>query len=324
MAYAPSVLPFRFEYQLTDYGWAAAVITVGRKKIRLTASYLTDALPSLLGALEQLWDGGGSADSYWEEEPGHYHWEFRQTDDAVTMRILAGTDTRKLDPLFPPDGGDPSTIEVGAMGDEFAILTVTAALRGLTTAVVQGVVGVLFDEGELLYLEKWVASRFPLTLLRKVERHAGLPLTERPRLPIRVADPGRSELSKRWETVTDGSATAAQTQEWVKTVGSPSETHYDPLLRDGLLLLRRQLRGGELTETTRLSARAALENWRRSAARYDSDPLEWHRSEELVWLAQSLRTLSREGIPGMLLTAGQILDQSDIDAMVYGLGIALD
>lgn len=116
----------------------------------LTASYLTDALGDLLGAVSRLLDGAGRAGCAWASEPGGVTWAFVREADTVHLQIIN------------VDGDDDP--------DESALVFETrVALQDLARAIAAGAQDVLNRYGVQNYLTRWVEHPFPARTLKRVQ-----------------------------------------------------------------------------------------------------------------------------------------------------------
>lgn len=148
----------RFVFRLTGVGWAEATLEHEGHWVKLTASYLSDALGDLLSAVAKLQDGEESAVASWTEEPGEYRWLFKLERDQLNLRVLAFEDSY---PPLPEDEG-------------FPVFIATCPLDELAAAVVQGARSVLDDVGGAEgYRAKWLEDPFPSALLERVESNLG-------------------------------------------------------------------------------------------------------------------------------------------------------
>ena len=77
-----------FGYRLTGTGWSEARLGDGPCSVRITASYLGDALGELLEAVGVLLEGAEQARCSWAEEPGEYRWIFDRAGSDVRLRVL--------------------------------------------------------------------------------------------------------------------------------------------------------------------------------------------------------------------------------------------
>lgn len=157
--------PLEFSYALTGQGWAEAYISDGRNWLRPTASYLSDALRALIGAVDAIVRGGGRVACIWEEEPGNFIWVFEGDGNSVTIEIYwtsRGVDAwwervgarseESINVAFePPSGRVP-----GELRGRFA-----TTRRDLGTAVLRALDGLIDEEGDQGYANRWGAHAFP-------------------------------------------------------------------------------------------------------------------------------------------------------------------
>jgi len=79
-------------------GWIRAEISSDRYWARLSASYLSDAVANLLGAVVLLTTGRSTSRCSWFIEPGEYRWLFNRTEDGVRLLILGFRDGEQPEP----------------------------------------------------------------------------------------------------------------------------------------------------------------------------------------------------------------------------------
>ena len=70
-----------FSYDLVGVGWAECTLEVKNKKVKTTASYLSDALGDLSMAIYRALCGDKYAKAEFTEEPGEYRWVFKRVDE---------------------------------------------------------------------------------------------------------------------------------------------------------------------------------------------------------------------------------------------------
>src|SRR5947209_5817918 len=76
-------------YNLTGTGWAECTVAIDKQQATITASYLSDALADLLGAVIRVVEGEAEATASFAEEPGEYRWRLiRIEPDRLLVRIL--------------------------------------------------------------------------------------------------------------------------------------------------------------------------------------------------------------------------------------------
>ncbi|MBS0344528.1 MAG: hypothetical protein JSS56_28830, partial [Proteobacteria bacterium] len=133
-------------YQLVGTGWSKCTIRTDSSECVVTASYLSDALKSLvLGALGIL-SGFNSVSFSFDEEPGEYRWVIQRTDaNEVQIQILS---FEELWGNRPNSEGTPKW----AFNCQPAVFAV---------AVKAAAAAVLAEHGEAGYLEKWCQHHFP-------------------------------------------------------------------------------------------------------------------------------------------------------------------
>lgn len=139
-------MSFEFRYQLTGSGWSECTLVVDSATITLTASYLSDALRSLLGAVCRVLSGMPDATASFDEEPGEYRWRFYRIDNGRVRIVVL-----EFDDLWtskPDSEGTP-------------IFDVECRLRSFAGAIYDGCKKLLEKCGREGYKEKWVEHDFP-------------------------------------------------------------------------------------------------------------------------------------------------------------------
>lgn len=139
-------MSIEFRYELTGTGWSECTLIVNDSQVTVTASYLSDALRSLLSAVCRVLDGIPEATAQFDEEPGEYRWRlFRVDDEMIRVMILEFND---LWSNKPDSDGKP-------------IFDVQCRLRTLAGAVYDGCKRLLAEHGHSGYKEKWLEHEFP-------------------------------------------------------------------------------------------------------------------------------------------------------------------
>jgi hypothetical protein len=148
-----------FAYHLVGSGWAECTIAIDDRHATMTASYLSDALGDLLGAVIRMVEGQPEATASFAEEPGEYRWRFfRKEPDRLLIRILD----------FPQLWGDRPD-EEGKV-----LFEAECRLRPFAGAVLSESQGLLDKHGREGYLGMWHQHEFPLEAqeeLQQVLRH---------------------------------------------------------------------------------------------------------------------------------------------------------
>ena len=139
-------LSIDFRYQLTGAGWSECTLIIDDADVTVTASYLSDALRSLLSAVCRVLKGIDEATVAFDEEPGEFRWRlFRIDDGLVRIMIL------EFDGLW---SDKPDT-------DGKLIFDVQCRLRTFAGAVYDGCKRLLAEYGYAGYKEKWQQHDFP-------------------------------------------------------------------------------------------------------------------------------------------------------------------
>ena len=137
----------KLRYELTGTGWADCTIEIGEATATATASYLSDALDDLAGAIVALLGGQQESSATFSEEPGEYIWEFaRHGSDTVMIRIrfIGGADER---PVFEAH----------------------TRLRTFAGALLAELQRLLRDYGKDGYKERWVLHDFPERRIQQLQ-----------------------------------------------------------------------------------------------------------------------------------------------------------
>lgn len=130
----------KFHYDLTGIGWADCTIEIGEATATATASYLSDALDDLAGAVVALLSGDERSTAIFVEEPGEYSWEFtRKGSDGVRIRIRF----------------------LGAGSDDHPIFEAETRLSTFAGALLSELERLLRQYGTAGYKERWVRHAFP-------------------------------------------------------------------------------------------------------------------------------------------------------------------
>lgn len=141
-----AVRVFEFDYRLTGRGWAEARVADDEVWVVVTASYLSDALRSLIEAVALTVEGIPEARCFWEEEPGEYRWIFSWNGDSVTLEI------RAFDDLWDGQPDEAGRIIFQTEQDPIRI----------GRAVLSAAQAVLDQYGLEQYRKQWVEHPFPV------------------------------------------------------------------------------------------------------------------------------------------------------------------
>jgi hypothetical protein len=150
------VLMFKFDYRLTGPGWSEAKVADEHRHATLSASYLSDALRSLLEAVALIVEGHTDARCSWDEEPGEFRWIFRRADDIdlVELKIL----------MFPQLCGDAPD------GDGEEVFRTTQSALRFGRVVLAEAQRLCDEHGEEGYAEQWIEHPFPGDALARLRR----------------------------------------------------------------------------------------------------------------------------------------------------------
>ena len=144
----------RLDYALTGSGWAQATLSIGRKSVRMTFSYLHDSLGQLAAAIEALAKGEKTSKAVFMAEPGEHQVMFEQAaGGAVAINVVWYADWRSWG-MF--DG--PGTSRLSG----------TVPFGELRAQVVAVLAKVLARHGAAGYRKQWVRHAFPLAIYRRL------------------------------------------------------------------------------------------------------------------------------------------------------------
>ncbi|MCU0650588.1 MAG: hypothetical protein MUF00_21555 [Gemmatimonadaceae bacterium] len=137
----------RLTYDLPGAGWADCTIVIDGQALRLSASYLSDALDDLTGAVIAVLRGEECASAVFSEEPGEYRWElWRVGVDRLRLRIFWSL------PRWGDGPHDPAE----------PIFDATCRLRTFGGQLLSELQRLLREHGEDGYRAKWVLYDFPM------------------------------------------------------------------------------------------------------------------------------------------------------------------
>jgi hypothetical protein len=143
----------RVSYRLTGSGWSECNIVIDEHQATITASYLSDALGDLLGAVSRIVEGVTEATASFAEEPGEYRCRFfRKGPDRLLVRILE----------FPQLWGNRPD-EEGKV-----VLDAECRIRTFAGAVLSASQQLLEESGMEGYRNMWGQHDFPLEQQEKL------------------------------------------------------------------------------------------------------------------------------------------------------------
>ncbi len=139
-------MDFRIEYTLTGVGWAECTVRSADQSCSVTASYLSDALESLVLAGQVVLAGFGRVSFSFNEEPGEFRWVINDYGPgAVDVEIL------EFDELW---GEKPDS--------EGTLIFKTRCQRTVFAKAIAAAANDVLDKyGEQGYLKKWAEHPFP-------------------------------------------------------------------------------------------------------------------------------------------------------------------
>lgn len=136
-----------FSYALVGTGWSECRVAVGEQQAIVSASYLSDALGDVVGAVVRLVEGQPEAGASFDEEPGEYRWRFSRVGaDRLRVRILE----------FPELWGHRPDEEGKTLFEA------ECRLRTFAGAVLSELQRLLAEYGVAGYRERWVEHEFPV------------------------------------------------------------------------------------------------------------------------------------------------------------------
>lgn len=141
----------QFEYLLTGTGWAVGRIRDGTSSATITASYLSDALKSLVSAVAAIAEGALEARASWTEEPGEYRWVLIRHGDTAAVEIRRFDDWNDR----PDEEGD-------------LVFASSQPVARLARAVLRAADEVLDRYGPEEYRAKWVEHEFPVDSVERL------------------------------------------------------------------------------------------------------------------------------------------------------------
>ncbi len=144
----------KLRYELHDAGWADCTVEIGPDRVTASASYLSDALDSLSGAVVSLLKGDDSAEVIFSEEPGEFRWLLtRVPPDQLRVRIYWS---------LPRWNDQPHDVRM-------PILDATCRMRTFAGQVLAELQRLFTEYGETGYKARWVLHDFPSKRLHQLE-----------------------------------------------------------------------------------------------------------------------------------------------------------
>jgi hypothetical protein len=141
----------KFQYRLVGAGWAEARVSGSVVDATFRASYLSDALTSLIDAVNLVLAGAVESRCTRVLEPGEYRWILGRQGLAGQLRVLQFSDAE------------------ARQADDRGVLVVHVELplREIAVAIADGAQEALDEYGESVYGERW-GHPFPLAGLRQL------------------------------------------------------------------------------------------------------------------------------------------------------------
>ena len=142
-------------YRLTGTGWATCSLNDGNSSCELNASYLSDALRSLVLSATAVLSGFMRVSFRFDEEPGEYRWVISSPRlNELELEILA------FEELWGdrPDSEGKSLFKTRCLPETFA-----KAVAGAAQSILE-------EHGEAGYLERWLEHPFPIAQFKELNR----------------------------------------------------------------------------------------------------------------------------------------------------------
>jgi hypothetical protein len=135
----------RLRYELCGAGWADCTLEVDDQTATISASYLSDALDSLAGAVVSVLQHGESTAATFAEEPGEFRWQLDPTGEHLRVRIY--WNLRRWNDL-PHDPAIP-------------LFDATCRTRTFAGQVLAELQRLLKEYGAAGYKDRWIMHDFP-------------------------------------------------------------------------------------------------------------------------------------------------------------------
>jgi hypothetical protein len=315
MAQQPLDPPFTFSYRLTDVGWAEADLAATDQSVRLTASYLSDALDNLLGAIEHVLNGAETSEAFWDEEPGRFHWDLERQGPNVHLRIFVEEGTRREWPQ--PRWKAPSGVQTRETDErpEFCVFAITVPMRIVARTIAEAAANVLAQEGELAYWDQWRAARFPVSRLWRIQDELGTSRTPIPDPAPRDPDPVRAPLRELWTAFLTGQTSPDDTLGLIDA-GEFSRRSTTPVVRQAIRTLRSDAGSVGWRPDAASSSAAHYSEWVLGLDLYDKDPLEWARKYWRDSLADAVAGLSGKDAKEVAEGFRGLLEDADLNDVI--------
>lgn len=156
----PIIKQLCITYELDGTGWARCAVDDGVARCEISASYLSDALGTLVLAALGLVSGFTAITFAFDAEPGEYRWVMRSIGrDTLELRLLAFDERR----------GNQ------ADADGRLLLATRCRPTAFARAVRSAAEAVLDKHGEAGYEEKWAQHPFPTRQLYLLGQALELP-----------------------------------------------------------------------------------------------------------------------------------------------------
>ena len=134
------------DYQLVGLGWSKCNIQINKNKCDITASYLSDALKSLVtSTLALLLEEEKTVRFSFDEEPGEYRWIITRDNLDINIRILS---FEELWSDEPDSAGE-------------VIFSASCTIKMFSEAVVEMLNNIIRIHGLDGYKKKWSEHAFP-------------------------------------------------------------------------------------------------------------------------------------------------------------------
>jgi hypothetical protein len=315
VAGSPRKSPFRFSFLVREHGWAEGDFLAPEGPTHLSASYLGDALGSLLRAVDGVLDGAESASATWREEPGHFRWAFIRRQSRLELRIFVQDGTAGL--WFGPERDAAtdrqnrgSRLDWSDEPPDSLLLNTSGSVREIALAVADGAQRVLTDLGEVNYWLRWTAQPFPLALLRSIQGKLDVPATGYAEDLANKFDPLLPEMIKRWSAYLRGELSEEEFGPWVRAeLGTGWR---DEIAHDGLQRMNDASLGYDGSSESKGQYWLAFRDWAKQLRRFADDPSEWNRAYYKDYFRRILDGARESSVPRFAQAFRGVLSENDI------------
>lgn len=306
--------PFRLDFRVAHFGWADAELVADHQRLQLTASYLTDALPLLLGAVEGILAGAETSEAFWAEEPGCYRWIFTRDGNVLRVRVFVEVGTHRTWPL--PSWELPAGAETREGDDdiEFCAFDYTDEVVTIASELARAAAAELHRLGELEYWADW-ESPFPKDLLWGVEDKLGRARTITPELAPLVDDPWNGAIKQLWGRLLEGSQSPEAVKDELNSHAFATAS-MTPVAREGARALYVAAMSDHSFDRDRAEHAARFDTWLTEVELYEREPAEWLRRTLMARLAYAVRGTSHQRAVKIARRYREYLGDRDIRTVI--------